>query len=219
MLSLNVCIKCSNLHYIISTEVNEVKLVLQMVHYFRNSGWKFCRKVQNDSDSNAFCAVGPFFLPHSVKSGTFSLCSFTSETKIVSGSWHKSCNAPSLSSSVVDEESMRSGQGLWSLVLCRCWLDQQFSNFLCHQPPNRVLTRLGMRTSTNRLAIDCEELLSFWWWKSSIVAAVSSSPTGYVNNLPTDSLAGCHRSQFDIHWVRWQEGYPAYKNNLCHYFG
>ena len=37
MFSRNVCIKCSNVHYIRSTEVNEAKLVLQAVNYFRNS--------------------------------------------------------------------------------------------------------------------------------------------------------------------------------------
>ena len=60
--SLNVFIKCSNLYYIRSTEVNKVQLVLQMVNYFSNSAWKLGRKVQNHCNNNAFCAVGFFIV-------------------------------------------------------------------------------------------------------------------------------------------------------------
>ena len=61
MFTWNVCIKCSNLYYIRSTEVNEVKLVLLvLVNYFRNSSWKFCEKVHRNN--NAFCTVGSFFI-------------------------------------------------------------------------------------------------------------------------------------------------------------
>jgi len=61
MFSWNVCIKCSNLYYIRSTEVNKVKLILQTVNYLRNSVWKCGRKVQNHCDNNAFWAVGSFY--------------------------------------------------------------------------------------------------------------------------------------------------------------
>jgi len=47
MFSWNICIKCSILYYFRSTEVNKVKLVLQMVNYSRNSAWKFGSKIQN----------------------------------------------------------------------------------------------------------------------------------------------------------------------------
>ena len=77
--------KCSNLHYIESTKVNEVKLVLQMVNYFRNSAWKSGRKVQYHGDSNAFCAVGSFYcrtlylniLPHLGRVAGVTLCPLT----------------------------------------------------------------------------------------------------------------------------------------------
>jgi len=65
MFTWNVCIKCSNLYYIRSTEVNEVKLVLLMVNYFRNSSWKFGEKVHRNN--NAFCTVGSFLLAHPVE--------------------------------------------------------------------------------------------------------------------------------------------------------
>ena len=54
----------SNFHtlsYIRNTEVNEMKLVLQTLNYFRNSVWKFGRKVQSHHGSNAFCVVGSFY--------------------------------------------------------------------------------------------------------------------------------------------------------------
>jgi len=66
MFSWNICIKCSILYYFRSTEVNEVKLVLQTVNYSRNSVWKFGRKIQNHWDNRAFRAVGSFILPHPV---------------------------------------------------------------------------------------------------------------------------------------------------------
>ena len=67
MFSWNICIKCSILYYFRSTEVNEVKLVvLQTVNYSRNSAWNFGRKIQNHWDTNAFCVVGSFILPHRV---------------------------------------------------------------------------------------------------------------------------------------------------------
>jgi len=65
MFTWNVCIKCSNLYYIRSTEVNEVKLVLLMVNYFRNSSWKFGEEVHRNN--NAFCTVGSFLLAHPVE--------------------------------------------------------------------------------------------------------------------------------------------------------
>jgi len=61
--SQNICIKCLNLHYIGSTELSEVKLILQIVNYLRSSAWKFGRKVQNHGNDNAFHVVGSFYRP------------------------------------------------------------------------------------------------------------------------------------------------------------
>ena len=49
-------IKCSNLYYIRSTELNETKLVLRMVN-FREQCLKVWQEVQNHLDSNTFCTV------------------------------------------------------------------------------------------------------------------------------------------------------------------
>jgi len=44
-----------NVYTTIISEVNEVQLVLQTVNCFRNSVWKFGRKVQDHCNNNAFC--------------------------------------------------------------------------------------------------------------------------------------------------------------------
>ena len=59
-----MCTKYSILYYFRSTEVNEVKLVLQTVNYSRNTASKFGRKIQNHWDNNAFCAMESFILLH-----------------------------------------------------------------------------------------------------------------------------------------------------------